>query len=61
MKNIKWIFFDLGSTLVDESKVQSGRFKRIAASANVSYDYVYQTALNFYKQNKKGILRPYDF
>ncbi len=61
MKNIKWIFFDLGSTLVDESKVQSERFKRIAASANVSYDYVYQTALNFYKQNKKGILRPYDF
>ncbi len=54
MKNIKWIFFDLGSTLVDESKVQSERFKRIAASANVSYDYVYQIALNFYKQNKKG-------
>ncbi len=54
MKYIKWIFFDLGSTLVDESKVQSERFKRIAASANVSYDYVYQTALNFYKQNKKG-------
>lgn len=27
---IKWLFFDVGSTLVDESKVYEDRMKRIA-------------------------------
>lgn len=56
MENIKWIFFDIGSTLVDESKVYEERMKIIAEMANVSYEYVYQTAFEFYKQNKKGDL-----
>ena len=56
MENIKWIFFDVGSTLVDESKVYESRMKRIAETANVSYEYVYRTALKFYKKNKKGDL-----
>lgn len=56
MKNIKWIFFDVGSTLVDESKVYEKRMKIVAETANVSYEYVYQTALEFYKENKKGDL-----
>lgn len=29
---IKWLFFDIGSTLVDESKVYEDRMKRIAES-----------------------------
>lgn len=56
MKNVKWVFFDVGSTLVDESKVYEERIKTIAETAKVSYEYVYQTALEFYKQNKKGDL-----
>lgn len=56
MENIKWIFFDVGSTLVDESRVYEQRMKMVAEAASVSYEYVYQTALGFYKENKKGDL-----
>lgn len=55
-ENIKWIFFDIGSTLVDESAAYEDRLKKTAESANVTYKYVYETALDFYKQNKKGDL-----
>ncbi|MDY4079806.1 MAG: hypothetical protein SOY42_13670 [Clostridium sp.] len=43
METIKWLFFDVGSTLVDKSKVYEGRMRTIAKMANVSYEYVYQT------------------
>ncbi len=36
MENIKWIFFDVGPTLVDESKVYEERMKIVAEAANVS-------------------------
>lgn len=50
----KWLFFDVGSTLVDESLVYQDRFQKIAEAANIPYEYVVETALSFYKQNKKG-------
>jgi 8-oxo-dGTP diphosphatase len=56
LKNIKWIFFDVGSTLVDESKVYEDRMRKIAEIADVEYKYVYDTAVEFYKKNKKGDL-----
>lgn len=56
MKNIEWIFFDVGSTLVDESLVYEKRMRVVAERANVTYKFVYETALEFYKQNKKGDL-----
>lgn len=56
MEHFQWIFFDVGSTLVDESKVYEERMKMVAETANVSYEYVYRTALGFYKENKKGDL-----
>jgi 8-oxo-dGTP diphosphatase len=56
VKNIKWIFFDVGSTLVDESKVYEDRMRKIAKIANVEYKYIYDTAIEFYKENKKGDL-----
>lgn len=55
-ENIKWLFFDVGSTLVDESAVYEKRMRRVAQTAGVTYEYVFQTAMNFYKQNKKGDL-----
>lgn len=51
---IKWIFFDVGSTLVDESRVYEGRMNKVAELAGVSYKYVYETSMAFYKENKKG-------
>lgn len=56
MENIEWLFFDMGSTLVDESKVYEYRMRKVAQLAGVTYEYVYNTAMEFYKQNKKGDL-----
>ena len=52
--NIKWLFFDVGSTLLDEHIAYEYRLQEIAIAANVPYEYVYDKALEFYKQNKKG-------
>ena len=54
MDNIKWLFFDIGSTLADESKVYEDIFRKIAEAACVSEEYVNQKAIEFYKQNKRG-------
>lgn len=56
IKNAEWLFFDIGSTLVDEHLAYEDRIGKIAAAANTAYDKVYETALAFYKQNKKGDL-----
>ena len=41
MRNIKWIFFDIGSTLVDESIAVRNRVKRTVANTNVGFDKFY--------------------
>ena len=51
---VKWLFFDVGSTLVDETKAYEARFEKIAESAGVSKDYVIEKALGFYEENRKG-------
>lgn len=56
MEHIEWLFFDVGSTLVDESLAYENRIRCVAKIANVTYDYVYETAMEFYRQNKKGDL-----
>ena len=35
MNKIKWIFFDIGSTLVDESAVYENRIKEITQGNNI--------------------------
>ncbi len=56
MNKIKRLFFDVGSTLVDESLVYENRMRWMAQAAHRTYDDVYQSAMNYYKQNKKGDL-----
>lgn len=56
IKNAEWLFFDVGSTLVDEHIVYEDRMKKIAKEANTTYYKVYESALKFYKQNQKGDL-----
>lgn len=53
-KDIEWLFFDMGSTLIDEHLVYEHTFRDIAEYTNLEYQYVYEEALKFYKQNKKG-------
>ena len=54
--NIKWLFFDVGSTIVDEHLAYERRMREIADAAHTTYNNVYETAMAFYKQNKKGDL-----
>lgn len=56
LENIKWLFFDVGSTLIDEHLAYEHRMREMADLANTTYSSVYETAMTFYKQNKKGDL-----
>lgn len=53
-EGIEWIFFDVGSTLVDERAVYEHTFRDIAELVNLDYDTIYEEAVAFYKENKKG-------
>lgn len=55
-ENIEWIFFDVGSTIVYEHFAYKHRMNEMADLANTTYSSVYKTAMEFYKQNKKGDL-----
>ncbi|MDD6796634.1 MAG: HAD family hydrolase [Clostridiaceae bacterium] len=54
IKDIEWIFFDVGSTLIDESEVYKHRIKGMVDEAQITYDEVYNRMVEFYKVNKKG-------
>lgn len=54
--NIKWLFFDVGSTLMNEEKVYEHRMRDMAAAVKEPYEKIYEIAMNFYRQNKKGDL-----
>lgn len=54
LKNVKWIFFDIGSTLVDEHKVYEHIFRDIAELTDKKYEDIYDEAVDLYKHNKKG-------
>lgn len=55
-ENVKWIFFDVGSTLIDEHWAYEHRMRDIEDEAGVSFEEVYKRAMDFYVQNKKGDL-----
>lgn len=56
LDEIKWIFFDIGSTLVNEHMVYEHIFQDIAELTNKKYEDIYNEAVDIYKQNKKGDL-----
>ena len=56
MKGIQWLFFDVGSTLMNEEKAYLHRLKDIANAVNEPIDKIYDKAIAFYKENKKGDL-----
>ena len=53
---IKWLFFDVGSTLVDESRVYEDRMKKIAELSGITPQQIYEHAISLYRRNKKGDL-----
>lgn len=53
---IEWLFFDVGNTLVDESKAYETRLREAAALIGKPYELIQEEALDFYRQNDKGDL-----
>ena len=54
MKNIKWLFFDIGSTLVDESIAYRKRIERTIADTDISYDEFYRKMVGISKQKENA-------
>lgn len=56
MNAIKWLFFDVGSTIMNEQAAYEHRMRDIADLANIPFEKVYKMAMEYYKLNKKGDL-----
>lgn len=56
MKGIQWLFFDVGSTLMNEEKAYLHRLQDVANAVSEPFDMIYDMAIDFYKKNKKGDL-----
>lgn len=54
MNKPKWIFFDIGSTLIDESIAYRKRIERTIAGTNVTYDDFYNKMVEISKFNQSG-------
>lgn len=51
---MKWFFFDIGSTLIDESIAYRKRIERTIAGTNVTYDDFYNKMVEISKYNQSG-------
>ena len=56
-KQIEWLFFDIGSTLVDESRANAHRILDAIAGTDISYEQAYAQAVQFAKQNLSAPIR----
>lgn len=54
MTDIKWLFFDIGSTLVDESIAYRKRIETTVANTDISYDEFYRKMVEISKQNENA-------
>ncbi len=50
-KQIEWLFFDVGSTLVDESKANEHRILDAIEGTDISYEQAYTQAAQLARQN----------
>lgn len=54
MQNIKWIFFDIGSTLIDESECYHMRFRESVVGTTISPEDFKKKVIEYSKHNVKG-------
>ena len=52
----EWIFFDVGSTLADESEAYAHRIRDAISGTAIPYQEFWDKMIDFYRQNKKGDL-----
>lgn len=56
VQEIKWIFFDVGTTLVDETEAYSHRIRDAIAGTDITFEQFQEKRIFFAKQNLKGDL-----
>lgn len=56
MKAVRWIFFDVGSTLVDETEAYDHRIREMIAGTVVSYEQFQEKRYAYARQNLRGDL-----
>lgn len=56
MNNIKWIFFDIGSTLVDETECYKKRFEEAVKNTDIPYEEFENKVIEFSKRNLKTMI-----
>ena len=62
LKQVDWLFFDVGSTLVDESRANEHRILDAIKGTIITYDQAYSQAVQLAKQKnaqKTGLGRRY--
>ena len=57
----QWLFFDVGSTLINENKAYEARIKSAIAGKDISYQEFYDKMLSYFRKNKKGDLEALSF
>ena len=57
IKQIEWLFFDVGSTLVDESRANEHRILDAVEGTDISYEQVYTQAVQLAKQGNAHPLK----
>lgn len=55
-RKAKWIFFDVGTTLVDESEAYNHRINEMIEGTNISFEQFDEKRIFFAKQNLQGDL-----
>lgn len=61
MVGVKWMFFDVGSTLVDETEAYNHRIRDAIQGTDVSFRQFQEKRIYFAKQNLKGDLEAMQF
>lgn len=59
--NNKWIFFDVGSTLIDETECYNNRIKDAIAGTDITFEEFNEKRIFFAKQNFKGDIEALKF
>ena len=56
MKEVKWVFFDVGTTLVDETEAYNHRIRDAIEGTDISFQQFNEKRIFFAEQNLKGDL-----
>lgn len=61
LNNIEWIFFDVGSTLIDETECYNHRIRDAIEGTDITFEQFNEKRIFFAKQNLKGDIEALKF